>query len=261
MKHDFEISNGVLRKYHGNADSVVIPEDVTEIGWSAFEHQSTILSVEISEGVTNIDRFAFYGCKRLVDIHLPNSLTTIREGAFRDCSSLADIAFPEGITHIGSGIFEGCQSLDEITIFGEVFTIGELIDEYDWGEIAEDYGIDEDEICNLTEAVHDVVASELPFLLINAKFDDLYMPESLRYELIACALKHKPTNINFLNMVREHLTKIFIYLLKEPEIVQYFIENAVFTDGNIDSCIRIANDGGDYEIQLMLKEHKCQNNF
>lgn len=183
MNHDFEIYDGVLNKYHGSDQNVVIPGDVTKIGSSAFEDCRTMLSVEIPEGVTTIGRFAFFGCQRLADVKLPESLTTIEEKAFRDCSALEDIAFPDGITLVAGDAFEGCHYLEEITIFGEVFSIEEMMEEYDSGEIAEDYGIDEDEICNLTEAVHDVAVSELVQLLINGKSENLYMPEDLRDEL------------------------------------------------------------------------------
>lgn len=183
MNHDFEIYDGVLSKYHGSDQNVAIPDNVTKIGSSAFEHCRTMLSVEIPEGVTAIGRFAFYGCKRLADVKLPESLTTIEEKAFCDCSALEDIAFPDGITHVDGSAFEGCHYLEEITIFGQVFSIEELMEEYDAAEIAEDLDIDEDEICNLNEAVHDVVVSELVQLLINGEPENLYMPEDLRDEL------------------------------------------------------------------------------
>ena len=34
--NDFDIEDGVLKMYHGNESSVVIPEGVTEIGQEAF---------------------------------------------------------------------------------------------------------------------------------------------------------------------------------------------------------------------------------
>lgn len=202
MSQDFEISNGVLTKYRGNEEHVVIPEGVTQIGAYAFE-KCVLISVEIPEGVTSIGRMAFFGSRRLAGVKLPDSLTSIGEQAFCDCRWLKEMTFPDTITHIGDRIFEGC-CLEEITIFGETFDLEEIAGDYDQEQIAEDYGLDEDEICSVSEAVAENVASEVPLLLLGGKFENLYMPEGLRRELIARAQKHQPVNRNFLHIVETY---------------------------------------------------------
>ena len=225
MNNVFEIDNGILIKYHGEDDEVIVPDGVIKIGSEAFENNVNLRSIDLSESVVSIGRFAFFGCKSLVSVNLPNSLKTIEEKAFRDCTNLFDITLPNDITNIESDMLDFCDNLEEITIYGEVFTLEDIIDEYDWSEIAEDYDIDEDEICNLTIAVHNTLVEDLLKLLINGDFDKLYMPEDLRYEIIANVLKHKPANINFLKMAKEHITELTPYLTENPEVIQYINEN------------------------------------
>lgn len=99
MNNDFEISNGVLRKYKGKEKNVVIPDSVIEIDHGAFK-KCYMSSVRIPEGVTTINRMAFYDRQNLVDIILPNSLKIIKEQAFCYCR-LNEIALPDSLTNIG----------------------------------------------------------------------------------------------------------------------------------------------------------------
>lgn len=62
---DFEIENGVLKKYKGKGSIVVIPNNVTSIGSSAFEYCDSLTSIMISNSVTSIGDFAFSGCDSL----------------------------------------------------------------------------------------------------------------------------------------------------------------------------------------------------
>ncbi len=257
MNHDFEISNGVLRKYQGKAEKVVIPDGVTEIGFNAFTH-CTMSRVEIPEGVTKIARLAFLFCQNLTEVKLPNSLTTIENQAFCDCNHLGEMTFPDNITYVGDRIFEYCH-IEEITIFGETFDTTEIPYEYDYNEIAEAFGFGEGEFTSLCEFVRFIAASEVPVLLLSGRFDDLYMPESIRCELIACALERQPTNRNFLNMVRKHITKIIGCLPEKPEIIRYLLKNEIFTSDTIDECISIAIKRNTHEMQAMLTEYKCRN--
>ncbi len=256
INHDFEIINGELRKYHGGAGKITIPDGVKSIGYSAFQN-CVISGVTIPEGVTSIGRFAFFSCRRLAAVNFPDSLTSIADKAFCDCAGLGEITLPDSLIYIKEDAFEGCTGLEEMTVFGEVFSMEEITDAYSWEEIAEDYGIDEDEICTLNEAVHDVAVSELISLLINGECQNMYMPESFRYELITRALKRKPRNQKFLDMTKEYLLKIFPNLLN-PEIIQFLMEKKFFTSQNIDECIRMANDSNAYEIQVMLTNYKAE---
>ncbi|MBE6708358.1 MAG: hypothetical protein E7578_03840 [Ruminococcaceae bacterium] len=62
----FTISDkGVLIKYTGNDEDVIIPDTVTGIGEKAFEDHTEITSVTIHKDVTAIDSSAFYGCENI----------------------------------------------------------------------------------------------------------------------------------------------------------------------------------------------------
>lgn len=78
------------------------------------------------------------------------------------------------------------------------------------------------------------------------------MPESLRCEIIVRALKHKPKHSNFLKIVKELIAQIFTHLLSEPGIICYLIDNDIFTNENINECIRIANERNAHEIERLL---------
>ena len=126
----FEIENGVLIKYTGFQEEVVIPNIVTTIGNSAFENNDHIKNITIQNGVTTIGKDAFRFCSNLTRITIPNSVTTIEAWAFSGCRGLQKITIPNSVTTIGSGTFFGCSGLQEITIPNSV----EKIDGYAFNE-------------------------------------------------------------------------------------------------------------------------------
>lgn len=97
----FEIENGVLKKYHGDANDVVIPDGVTSIGDFAFQNCESLTAVKIADSVTSIGNFAFWGCSALASVYIPDGLTSIGDGAFQTCDALAAIDIPESVMHIG----------------------------------------------------------------------------------------------------------------------------------------------------------------
>ena len=90
---EFEIEDGVLKRYNDMDSSVAIPEGVTEIGERAFEGCEAIASVTIPEGVTKIGREAFWSCKSFASVSIPKSVTEIGREAFGYCESLAEIRY------------------------------------------------------------------------------------------------------------------------------------------------------------------------
>lgn len=87
MNDDFEIKDGVLVKYRGHGEHIVIPDCVTCIGFDTFYNCRKIKSVTIPNGVTSIGAAAFDGCWSLCYINIPSSVTYIGD-TFLDCDEL-----------------------------------------------------------------------------------------------------------------------------------------------------------------------------
>lgn len=131
--NDFIIENGVLKKYTGNSENVVVPDDVKSIGESAFWRScikkvtlpgklksiksqafanSNLTEIEIPDSVTTIGKNAFSG-SALEHIKLSAKLKKISEYAFYS-TALASIEIPEGVTKIESDAFAFCTKLESV---------------------------------------------------------------------------------------------------------------------------------------------------
>ncbi len=111
---DFEIENGVLKKYKGAGGDVVIPDGVTEIGVESFK-DSKVTSITLPNSVTKIGVRAFCMCGSLKGVTIPNSVTSIDDSAFCNCG-LMSVTIPNSVTSIGDGAFSFCYKLKEINI-------------------------------------------------------------------------------------------------------------------------------------------------
>ena len=87
--------------------SIVLPENLVEIGWEAF-YESDLESIEIPNRVTKIGQFAFDGCYKLKSIKLPDALEVIDDNVLAWCSSLGSVTIPGNVTSIGKYAFAGC---------------------------------------------------------------------------------------------------------------------------------------------------------
>ena len=79
---EFEIEDGVLIKYNGSAEEVVIPEGVTTIGNNAFAYNMTIKKLVLPESLLYIEKRAFDCCENLEEIVMPYGIMSIGDYAF-----------------------------------------------------------------------------------------------------------------------------------------------------------------------------------
>ena len=141
---DFIIENGVLTKYTGSSENVVVPDDVKSIGESAF-YRSCIKKITLPCKLKSIKSQAFANCSKLTEIEIPDSVTTIGKYAFSNsalehiklsaklkkisehafCSTnLQSIDIPEGVTKIEDGAFEFCTKLESVRLPRSLESIG-----------------------------------------------------------------------------------------------------------------------------------------
>lgn len=88
---DFEIQDGVLKKYKGNSSTIIIPDCVTQIADFAFFMCSNLMYVTIPNSVTKIGSKAFYGCTNLMSVTIGNNVTEIESDSFDCCSKLVEV--------------------------------------------------------------------------------------------------------------------------------------------------------------------------
>ena len=127
--------------------SIVIPDNVTQLGSEAFANCDELTDVYISKGIYSIGRSAFNGCNKLKNvtgmegvtdigsfaftgcpiesIELPDVLVRINEGVFSGCKFLNNVELPIKLKTIGNRAFANCSSLTEIELPDTVTTLGE----------------------------------------------------------------------------------------------------------------------------------------
>ena len=112
----FIIEENVLRKYEGNDEVVIIPDEVTSIGYCPFANLPHLKRIEFPDSINKLQDHMVYNCENLESIRLPQSIQSIPAGAFTDCKGLKSIEIPEGVTNIGYIAFKGCEKLESITL-------------------------------------------------------------------------------------------------------------------------------------------------
>jgi hypothetical protein len=117
--------------------SLIIPNNVQQIGTEAFMGCTGLTNITIGTGITTIYDYAFADCFNLKSVTIPSG--TIGYGAFSQCSNLNSVVIGNGVTCIGfanlsaleeffsyfiGGAFSGCSKLTSITIPNSVNKIG-----------------------------------------------------------------------------------------------------------------------------------------
>ena len=99
-----------------NLKTVIIGNQTTSTGNSAFTCCSSLTNVTLGSSLTTIGHAAFYLCTSLKNITLPSSLISIGNGSFNGCTSLNNIILPSSLTTIMYGAFANCTSFTSITL-------------------------------------------------------------------------------------------------------------------------------------------------
>ena len=126
MNKDFEIENGVLKRYRGNENRVIIPGDVKTISSWAFRKCIHIIDVTIPDSVTEICDGAFQESPRLESVTISGSVSRIGGSAFMWCRNLKNVTISPGVKVIGSSAFEHCSRLPRVTLPEGLKEIGPL---------------------------------------------------------------------------------------------------------------------------------------
>ena len=108
-------------------ESIVLPDNVTEIEHDAFWSCRELSNVTIPDGVKRIGQFSFLSTPKLKSVTIPRSMNTIEKYAFGSANGLTEIRIPGNIKAIEDGAFSYCANLASITIENGVESIGEIV--------------------------------------------------------------------------------------------------------------------------------------
>lgn len=107
--------------------TIAEPSNLTTIGESAFDFDTSLTTINIPAGVTTIGSGAFKDCRALeLDAAtLPSGLTAINDSIFASCWKMTgSLTIPDGVTSIGDNAFDNCRALESVTIPASVRSIG-----------------------------------------------------------------------------------------------------------------------------------------
>lgn len=90
---------------------ITIPDDVTQIGDTAFGGKRWLTTINLPETITSIGSYAFYQNMALELSSLPSSVTKLGTYTFADCTKLSFETLPDGITEIPNYCFSGCTAI------------------------------------------------------------------------------------------------------------------------------------------------------
>ena len=114
---DYPVTSIASEAFDGEEiTSVSIPNSVTQIGWSAFEHCKKLTSITIPGGVKTMGKMAFANCPQLASVTFMEGVKSIGLRMFEDCIGLTAVNIPQSMTNLGERAFEGCTSLTTVHI-------------------------------------------------------------------------------------------------------------------------------------------------
>lgn len=175
---NFEIKNGILRKYTGDNPIVIIPDNVTRIDYGAFKNRKDIKRVFIPQSVSLIDSWVFAGCKSLESVQIMG-IATLRDAAFYKCVNLREFIVPQGLKEIGDGAFMGCLHLNSDFLSEKTFELWTFVGDRDLKDVTYP---EETEVCKRQYSWNEykrISAEVLEYSLISREegYNELEGPE------------------------------------------------------------------------------------
>lgn len=123
---DFDIINGILTRYRGSKDNVVVPGYVYDIDEEAFSNNKSLVTIELPYSIKEIQTCAFKSCTNLSNVIFSNKIKYIYSCAFLGCNSLKYIALPDSMEYLGPGAFMKCTNLKMIYIPKSIHSVNPL---------------------------------------------------------------------------------------------------------------------------------------
>lgn len=117
------VGDGVLIKYNGKADKIVVPDTVKSIGYNEVFADCGMSEIVIPKSVIYINESAFTGCNNLRSVVIPDSVIYLGDYLFYK-SSVSEITVPASVRKFGDGVF---KTNEPITIYGKK---GSAIEKY-----------------------------------------------------------------------------------------------------------------------------------
>lgn len=102
--------------------TVNFPSSMKIIGDSAFAN-SYITTLTLPENVEEIGGSAFYTCTNLTTANIPGKVKKIPYRCFYSCSKLSSMTISEGVEIIGNISFQSCSALKELILPSTIKTI------------------------------------------------------------------------------------------------------------------------------------------
>ncbi len=127
--------------YRSQAESVVIPNSIVEIGnqavtecpqlksvtfqegsrlrivkTSAFSKCVALTAIDIPDSVEILETSTFHGCMKLERVKLPSSIRSIEPFLFYDCRSLVSVDIPQSVASVGGHAFQNCLMLESVVL-------------------------------------------------------------------------------------------------------------------------------------------------
>ena len=113
---DCVIILGVLVKYTGHENDIIIPNGVKSIGEGAFKNCRSLKSITLPDSIESIGDEAFDDCVSLESIVIPRNVISVGDAAFYHCKSLREATLLNSIKNIGDYAFGRCDALSKVCI-------------------------------------------------------------------------------------------------------------------------------------------------